>query len=252
MSISPQRQLRVRQHRPIQRLLLLAAVLAGGLAALWQAYSLGTGSAGYAQEQVLAARAAAELRIEQLMERNADLLRRNAELGQSAEIDRVAHEEVRAALVRAEQELAELRQELVFYRNLMAPGENEPGLRVEAVSLTPELVADAYRYEIVLTQVRGKDRLAQGQLLVRLHGVLDGDARALNLADVTPDGDAALRFRFKYFQTLDGILELPQGFEPQTLELEAVSSVKGIKSITRTFDWAQLTSGGEQIDVGQD
>lgn len=244
---------RIAQHRPLRRALLVVALLASALLAIWQAYRLGLDSAGagepvaagYEDESMLE-----ELRL--LAARNNTLVEENSVLRQAAEVEKIAHDEVRGALLEAEREASELRQELAFYRNLMSPGDNRTGIHIEAATLGADLLPNTYRYELVVTQVRGKNRYARGQLLVKISGARGGDQQVLTLADVTPDGDASLKFRFKYFQTFDGQIELPADFVPESIEFEAVSSVKGLESTSRSFDWQELIAGGTEINVGQD
>lgn len=220
--------------------------------AVWQSYLLGEKKAGFARESADSEMRSAFDQVQTLLGRNSELVEENAVLRQAAEVEKIAHAEIRRALLEAEQEVSELRQELVFYRNLMSPGDTRAGLHVEAATLGPDLLPDTYRYELVLTQVRGKNRYASGQLLVKVSGHQGSEATLLTLADVTPDGDASLKFRFKYFQTFSGQLTLPSGFKPDSIEFEAVSAVKGLDSVSRRFDWQELIAGGTEINVGQD
>lgn len=46
-----------------------------------------------------------------------------------------------------------------------------------------------------------------------------------------------IKLRFKYFQTLEGQLVLPDGFEPQRIELLAKSSGKDSVTVEKKFGW---------------
>ena len=52
-----------------------------------------------------------------------------------------------------------------------------------------------------------------------------------------------LNLRFKYFQTIEGDMVLPEGFIPSSVSVDLKPSGRGQNSISQTFNWLDITSG---------
>jgi hypothetical protein len=62
--------------------------------------------------------------------------------------------------------------------------------------------------------------------------------KELSLSDSDP-----IRFSFRYFQTLEGVLIVPEGFDPLKIRLRAIlrgNQRKGESDIDEEFDWSDL------------
>ncbi len=73
-------------------------------------------------------------------------------------------------------------------------------------------------------------------------GTLGGEKEVIALRDLSEDiEDLGIKFRFRYFQDIEGSLSLPDKFEP--LEIQVVAQAEGQKAsqAERTFGWQQLT-----------
>ena len=58
------------------------------------------------------------------------------------------------------------------------------------------------------------------------------------LRDISKDVSVVrIPLRFKYFQRLEGELELPAKFEPELIEIKAVSTSKGSAVVEKKFSW---------------
>jgi hypothetical protein len=51
-----------------------------------------------------------------------------------------------------------------------------------------------------------------------------------------------LRYRFRYFQSLEQELELPQGFEPATVEIVVAPSAPKGKPTSQVFQWSAVAA----------
>lgn len=243
----------VRPHRP-WRLWLLLALLPLLLAAVAR------GALEYGREQAALDFSVLEARNEGLQKRlgeleaeNRGLRERTVVLERTAQVDRRAHDEVRADLDALQGEIAELTEELAFYRGIVSPGEVEPGLRVQELLLTPG--GDRfYRYRLVLTQVLNHDRRAEGRVALRVEGFEGGEAARYPFEEL--GGGDNPRFGFKYFQNIEGDIRLPAGFSPTRVVVDVKPSGKGKKKrrpkpFSRAFDWpseaASRLTGGESV-----
>lgn len=155
---------------------------------------------------------------------------------QGAVIDRQAVEQVREAVVASEAKIAALKTDLVFYRGLMAPTATEKGLSIRSISLTPASDANSFDYQLVLQQLAIKHRLLRGTYHLILRGDLDGEQQALLLRDLV-EPEVKLDFRFRYFEKIEGSLQLPQGFKPELIEVVAETNEKRPTRVQKQFSW---------------
>jgi hypothetical protein len=154
------------------------------------------------------------------------------------QIDRETIAALRSDLADANARLDELQRELAFYRGVMAP----EALNAELLLREPTLVRlsepGRWRYQLVVQQGGRNDIVRKGTLTVSVVGV-QGDVPAVHpLSALTEDlDDNALSLGFRYFQKFDGVLVLPDGFQPEAIELEATLKQPTEATVKRRFDW---------------
>lgn len=51
------------------------------------------------------------------------------------------------------------------------------------------------------------------------------------------EDDLEIKLQFKYFQNLEGELVLPSNFQPEEIQILAVSEGKNSKTVEKTFPW---------------
>jgi hypothetical protein len=154
------------------------------------------------------------------------------------EIDRAALEMVRSELAEQQETIAELEKGVHFYRSIMAPGELSEGLSVHSIDLKP--VPDgAYQFRVLVQQSSRKHQLLTGTLKVLVHGERNGEHIAYNLSDLSEQvPEADIRLRFKYFQAIDGELELPDEFIPKMVSTTARSNKPRRVMVETEFPWS--------------
>lgn len=160
----------------------------------------------------------------------------NVEL--SSEVDKQSNEEVRQEVISLKDEIAKLEEENGFYRGLMAPNETSSGLTIGAVELVATRQERIYSYKVVIQQLATRHAMLSGTVNFTIRGRWNGLEHSFALKDVSQQYSAEnIKLRFKYFQVLDGELTLPDGFEPEGIEI--VAKVTGSKPQTQTkkFGW---------------
>jgi len=186
-----------------------------------------------------------------LAERNAELMRmlavaegRTTELAQKVTnlergkiIDQVASHDVQSTVQALESKILQLEEDIAFYKNIMAPSEVDKGLQIQKMELRGARGGRRYQYKLVLTQVANNRSYIQGVVAVNLIGSLNDKKEILPLRDVAGAEDLGVKFKFRYFQDIAGELELPEGFNPEQIQIVAQSSGKNATKIERTLDW---------------
>jgi len=135
-----------------------------------------------------------------------------------SQVGRQSRDQLREQIRALRDQIAELREAVTFYKNVMAPAGRHSPLRIQTFELTPAAGARRFRYRLVLVQPGDKQRDLSGQVEFRLQGRRDGKPVALD-AGAMLDGGKAPGFRFRYFQELAGNLTIPKGVEPVSFEV---------------------------------
>lgn len=147
-----------------------------------------------------------------------------------------AQEQLRQELRGLRDQIAELEEAVAFYKNVMSPGSGEEGLRIERFELARMAEAGVYHYRLVLTQVGDNTSFIAGQVNVSVDGISDGEALTVQTDQLVVDGSET-RFRFRYFQELDGRVRLPEGLDPTQIRVEAIGGGRGGQTVERNFSW---------------
>jgi hypothetical protein len=72
----------------------------------------------------------------------------------------------------------------------------------------------------------------------------NGKPVTLQLADVSNDIKQPMKFGFKYFQNFEGVMNLPEAFQADTVNVKVEPSSGKIKTVEEQFAWSDLTAGG--------
>jgi len=156
----------------------------------------------------------------------------------SSEIDRRASQEVRNDFSALQQRVQKLRQDLAFYRGIVSPADNRTGLSIQRFELKPASANGRYRFNLMLTQVKRNERYVRGVIEIDVEGVEDGKSKVLSFSRLSTDRHKALKFKFRYFQDLEGEMVLPPVFSPQRLTIRVKpSGKKHPPGVEKTMEW---------------
>jgi hypothetical protein len=216
------------------------AVLLG--AALVLSFELGRYRAGYSR---MDARRQTTSLEEQIEERDAvieDLRRQQAILETSREIDRETYDQVEADLDQLQAKMQAQEEELAFYRGIVSPGDGVVGLRIQNLEILPEDSEQHRLLRLILVQAIVHNQRVSGTVKVRLSGTLDAEVAEFGLEQLIADGEPQeIAYAFRYFQSLEQALVLPEGFEPAPGEVEIWPRAPRGEPITRSFQWAAVS-----------
>lgn len=229
----------VRPHRPWKDAALVVGVALAMIGLLWATFDYGRWRAGY--DHVAAAREQARLvaELREVRGANAALTDRVALLARSSEIDETARVQVKGSITELQDEILELREELAFYRGIVAPDDGG-ALRIQSLKLARGAQDRFWHWRLVLIQSIKHEQRAFGTVDLVVHGVRGGIPAQLALREVAAAPAAVLQYSFRYFQDFEGDIMLPAGFTPGRVEIE-VQPRGGGGSIRRSFDWTAVT-----------
>jgi hypothetical protein len=78
----------------------------------------------------------------------------------------------------------------------------------------------------------------EGELRLKVAGKdADGARQKLDLAELGDDGSPSRPLRFTHYQDVEGVIRLPQGFQPESVTIEIRPKNKGLKRVSEVFQW---------------
>ncbi len=179
----------------------------------------------------------------------ADLEAKLVDADLTRQVDGEAAQSLKESIRGLKDQVAKLTEEVTFYKSLMAPSTLERGLQVADFELSSLEEAGRYRFHLLLTQVESRRDWVQGDIALEIHGRADPDStaggdsatgtveRVLPLTEIAEEGTYPLKFRFRYFQDLTGVIRLPPGFTPEQVVIRAGRRGASAEAVNRTFDW---------------
>lgn len=230
------------RHRPGYRLRRTAILLVFTVVAAIVGYATGLAQSGFRFSSAEESNQVLENEVEKLRDDYRKARQQLINLERGRAIDEQALNQARKTIVDLETRIGSLQSDLTFYKNIMAPSETSKGLQVDSFTLVRARNNDSYDFKLVLTQVGNNKSYISGVVAVNVIGLRDEEKEVIALRDLSEDiADLGVKFRFRYFQDVEGSLELPEEFEP--LEIQVVAQAEGKKSsqAERTFNWDDLT-----------
>lgn len=147
-------------------------------------------------------------------------------------------------LAQAHDQLADLKEELAFYRGIVSPKNGEIGLHIKDISVQ-SVDENVYDLQLLLVRPMGYYGDISGQVTIQLHGVRQGETVSIRWPELALDSDTELVFSFQYYQQIGGVFRLPNGVQPTRIEVRFDVNNNGSEEVTRTFRWQDLEAASE-------
>jgi hypothetical protein len=176
----------------------------------------------------------------EIKERYEILTKSNAKLENSLEIDQYARSNYQKTVSTLQSEIADLKLEVAFYRDILSSTEPDKGPHVRGFKLRNFGGSGRYRYRLVLTHVNKDDKVANGHVDVEIRGRRSGAKKSYSLVDVAEPESGDLAFNFKHFRRIEGILQLPDGFSPEEVRVAVYEDGHKKSTFDRTYNWAKI------------
>lgn len=236
---SKQEQLAIVSYSPWQKLLRRGGVLVFLVVVAIAGYSYGQYQ-GW-KERRIAVSELNELRLnsDDYLQENEELRQQVAVLSRSSAVDQKTYAEVRHTITELNARIAQLENEVSFYKRVMAPTTEDKGLRVESWEISETLDPARFDFKLVLTQVASNNDFIEGRALVNVIGTQGDTRRVLPLRDISEDvKDLGVRFRFRFFQNVSGEMVLPKGFKPEKVEVILQSTGRKAMRVEKNYEWS--------------
>jgi hypothetical protein len=210
-----------------------AALLAlGG----WFAYQRGQVSAGLNVAEVTRERRDLTAKVVALEAENSRLNAKVAELEMARRLDREAYGQVEQTLGELQSRLSRQGDDLAFYKSIVSPADGIQGLRIQRFEVEPGKEPRQYLVRLTLIQAMRHDSLAAGLADVVVHGMQGDRPARYSVGELLGRPRAQLPFSFRYFQTIEQVVTLPEGFQAFEAEVQ-VHSAKLRFPMQQSFPW---------------
>lgn len=166
------------------------------------------------------------------------LLRQKAEFAVKASILEASDEGLRKTLLKQQDQLNEQDRALDFYKQLMDPANVNKGLVLNSYAIT-QVLDRLYDVKLVFVQYATRRSYMQADLKVELKGQMQGKSKTLVLSDLLSEEQVIKKQKlsFRYFQSFERQLILPEGFEPQLVLLSARIKNKSTSLWHKEIPW---------------
>ena len=231
----------VRQHKPWKIWFGLLALVACLIFVLF----VGNAYQDYELRRVLLERETLLSRIVELESRNHKLVQKNAHLEGGSKIEREAYQQANQDLIKLQQKLLTQKEELVFYRGIVAPSQRALGVNLQSFEVRRKNSQNQFSFKLILTKSGKSTKKVSGNTAVLIRGESEGNVSELKLTDlILEKADKGTKFAFRYFQVFEGDIVLPDGFEPFEVKIGVKPTTKKVKAFTETISWTEVLSEG--------
>ncbi|HEY6642605.1 DUF6776 family protein [Povalibacter sp.] len=227
----------IRTRPQWQRRLLLVSGALAALLLLYVAYETGRFQGGYSKFAEIQRRRELTSQMETLREANEKLKTELAAAELARNVEKQAYAEVEKSLSGLQSQVLKHREELTFYRGIVAPEDGIGGLRVQGFQVSAGGAENHYHLQLVLLQSMRQDTAASGVVSIAIEGVRNNAAEVLPLSQIGGEtrADGSVEFKFRYFQEIDQDIVLPPDFEPRAVTVEVRSG--RLAPVKESYPW---------------
>ena len=207
----------------------------------WWGFDFGQIFGGFNRKAVESQLATAEADATRYQQESAALRQANSGLETELAMTRGAQAALTKQVAELAQENQQVKEELAFLQKVVADSSKQVGLAIPRLSVERSESDDAWHYSVLV--VRGgtprddfEGHLALAAVLSPpADGSFPGRQTTLTLPDDVPGSAPALKLRFKYYQRVEGVLQVPKGTQVRSLTVRAYESGASAPRATRTL-----------------
>ncbi|NOX09190.1 MAG: hypothetical protein GXP22_06850 [Gammaproteobacteria bacterium] len=159
-------------------------------------------------------------------------------VARAQQVDKQAYADVEQELLALQSKILALREDLSFYRGIMAPEDMQVGLRIQSFEVAAGIAPGYFDYQLLLVQIKRNSRFIRGAVEMQVEGEQDGVPVTLDLKTISEPVIRKHSFKFRYFQSIAGQMHLPDGFSPHSVRIRVIPSSRPGSMLKWTYKWA--------------
>ena len=223
------------RYSPRIKLLIAVIIVVVLLTAAGLIYIYGLNRAGFERQSAEQTQQTLQDETRKLRDGNQELQEALARAQRTIQMDQAAYQDLDKSLKSSAQEIVKLREELNFYRNIISPADKKGGLRIQNLYIESAGNANQYRYKLVLIQALQHENTIQGRASFEISGMQVGEEVVLR---VPTTSERPILVSFKYFQDIEGKLDLPRNFQPKRIKVY-ITSPGGESMAEAVYNWPE-------------
>lgn len=167
----------------------------------------------------------------------AELKQQNIRLERSQQIDREASKIAANQLKEAQDDRLAVEKEVSFLRRLIQEGGGGI-LQPKDFKLKETGEPRRFAYSFTIQQLIPGFGESVGSVEIKVLGKHDGEEQTLTLDKLEGSAPAVHKMEFNHFQSFEGIVQLPEGFEAENLVVEIKPKTAKLIPVSETFPWS--------------
>ncbi|WP_395340157.1 DUF6776 family protein [Ningiella sp. W23] len=182
-----------------------------------------------------------EQNLDSFSEQNAQLSARVNEADIALTVAKLANERLQENLSEAMKARTELKEELSFYKRIVAPELSNVGFSIDNLEVSPSAINRTYDMQLTLLQQTQRRNPIKGSVSIFIRGE-EGDEAKTYALDQLMFTDSVKDFEFKYFTSIDFRFVLPPTFDAETIEVDVQLSKpsQGQTNYLASYDWSSI------------
>lgn len=211
--------LAVRRHLPwYWRLLLMAALLVGGISVSWMVFNAGMSFAGFERGATADELKYLRARLEVLERDNASLHSVGAQSERSMQIEQVTQNDLAKTVKSLQDENALLKEDLTFFRKQMSSDKSDGDLSIYRFKVENTMPGE-YRYQLLLLQGGQREREFKGKVQFLINYTRGGDKLVMALPTVKETDAKAYNLSFRFYQRLEGVFHVEPSAQVKKVQI---------------------------------
>lgn len=155
-------------------------------------------------------------------------------------IDRSANKRLQKDLAETQVKLVELREELNFYRRIVAPEKVAEPVQIYAATIVPAEKKGVYNVELTLIQAKKRRTTIGGSVRLVIAG--QEGAKESSMV-VTKSNGKLIKYGYKYFQRLSFEITIPDNFTPESVQVKMTPRVRSMHDVVQqNYEWKNLVA----------
>ncbi len=217
------------------RLPALLGVIALSAGMWWWGFDFGKFLSGFDRGAISQRAARVDTETTTVMEENARLRSRVAELESDLNVTRGAQATLSRQALDLQSENTQMKEELAFLRKLFSDTGKPGTFTIQRLSAEKDR-DNVYRFSMLVVRGGNPSDEFSGQLALSASVATAGHSVTLSLPDDQPDTAAALTLKFKYYQRVEGTFRVPVGGQLRSLQARVLEPGQSAPKATRSLN----------------